>query len=149
MLLVAVTTWAQTLPATDKAFTVVAEGHSTGAKPGWAINNEGTGNASSLDGHGASYYATAAELRKLQGTDTIITMYPTQFDNNGEYSFESLYPGAQYDMYPQLGPDTTLLQLGQARAAMFVISSTTENKIKCLGDVPTVAIQLAVRVIQK
>ena len=114
-----------------------------------AINNEGTGNASSLDGHGASYYATAAELRKLQGTDTIITMYPTQFDNNGEYSFESLYPGAQYDMYPQLGPDTTLLQLGQARAAMFVISSTTENKIKCLGDVPTVAIQLAVRVIQK
>ena len=42
MLLVAVTTWAQTLPATDKAFTVVAEGHNSGAKPGWAINNEGT-----------------------------------------------------------------------------------------------------------
>ena len=31
-----------TLPATDKAFTVVAEGHNSGAKPGWAINNEGT-----------------------------------------------------------------------------------------------------------
>ena len=114
-----------------------------------AINNEGTGNASSLDGHGSSYYATAAELRKLQGSDVIITLYPTQFDNNGEYSFESQYPGTQYDMYPQLGPDTTLLQLGQARAAMFVIASTTENKIKCLGDVPTVAIQLAVRVVQK
>ena len=42
MLLVAVTTWAQTLPATNKAFTVVAEGHNSGAKPGWAINNEGT-----------------------------------------------------------------------------------------------------------
>ncbi|MBO7192906.1 MAG: hypothetical protein J6V47_01310, partial [Bacteroidaceae bacterium] len=42
MLLCAVTTWAQTLPATDKAFTVVAEGHNSGAKPGWAINNEGT-----------------------------------------------------------------------------------------------------------
>ena len=34
--------FAQTLPATDKAFTVVAEGHDSGAKPGWAINNEGT-----------------------------------------------------------------------------------------------------------
>ena len=43
MLLCAVTTmFAQTLPATDKAFTVVAEGHNSGAKPGWAINNEGT-----------------------------------------------------------------------------------------------------------
>ena len=36
------TAWAQTLPATNKAFTVVAEGHNSGAKPGWAINNEGT-----------------------------------------------------------------------------------------------------------
>ena len=37
------TAWAQvTLPATDKAFTVIAEGHNSGAKPGWAINNEGT-----------------------------------------------------------------------------------------------------------
>ena len=34
--------WAQTLPATNKSYTVVAEGHSSGAKPGWAINNEGT-----------------------------------------------------------------------------------------------------------
>lgn len=34
--------FAQTLPATNKAFTVVAEGHNSGAKPGWAINNEGT-----------------------------------------------------------------------------------------------------------
>ena len=43
MLLCAVTTlFAQTLPATDKAFTVVAEGHNSGAKPGWAINNEKT-----------------------------------------------------------------------------------------------------------
>lgn len=43
MLLCAVTTmFAQTLPATNKAFTVVAEGHDSGAKPGWAINNEGT-----------------------------------------------------------------------------------------------------------
>ena len=43
MLLCAVTTmFAQTLPATNKAFTVVAEGHNSGAKPGWAINNEGT-----------------------------------------------------------------------------------------------------------
>ena len=34
------TAWAQvTLPATDKAFTVIAEGHNSGAKPGWAINN--------------------------------------------------------------------------------------------------------------
>ncbi len=42
-LLCAVTTmFAQTLPATDKAFTVVAEDHNSGAKPGWAINNEGT-----------------------------------------------------------------------------------------------------------
>ena len=43
MLLCAVTTmFAQTLPATDKAFTVVAEGHNSGVKPGWAINDEGT-----------------------------------------------------------------------------------------------------------
>lgn len=43
MLLCAVATlFAQTLPATDKAFTVVAEGHNSGAKPGWAINNEKT-----------------------------------------------------------------------------------------------------------
>ena len=42
MLLCAMTTWAQTLPATNKAFTVVAEGHNSGAKPGWAINNEKT-----------------------------------------------------------------------------------------------------------
>lgn len=43
MLLCAVATlFAQTLPATNKAFTVVAEGHNSGAKPGWAINNEKT-----------------------------------------------------------------------------------------------------------
>ena len=43
MLLCAMTTMAQAeLPATNKAFTVVAEGHNSGAKPGWAINNEGT-----------------------------------------------------------------------------------------------------------
>ncbi|MBQ2126573.1 MAG: hypothetical protein II198_02835, partial [Bacteroidaceae bacterium] len=43
MLLCAVTTmFAQTLPATNKAFTVVAEGHNSGVKPGWAINNEKT-----------------------------------------------------------------------------------------------------------
>ena len=43
MLLCAVATlFALTLPATNKAFTVVAEGHNSGAKPGWAINNEKT-----------------------------------------------------------------------------------------------------------
>ena len=114
-----------------------------------AINNEGTGNASSLDGHGASYYATAAELRRLYGTDVIITLYPNQFDNNGVYSFESQYPGTDYDLYPQLGPDTTLTQLGQARAAMFVINSTIRNEIRCLGSIPSLEIQLAVRVVQK
>lgn len=114
-----------------------------------AINNEGTGNASSLDGHGSSYYATAAELRKMYGTDTIITLYPNQFDSNGVYSFEATYPATQYDLYPQLGPDTTLTQLGQARAAMFVINSVTKNEIRCLGDVPSMEIQLAVRVVQK
>ncbi len=34
--------WAQTLPAANKSYTVVAEGHNSGAKPGWAINNEAT-----------------------------------------------------------------------------------------------------------
>lgn len=114
-----------------------------------AINNEGTGNASALDGHGSSYYATASQIRQLYGRDEIITLQPTQFDSNGVYSFENDYPGAQYDLYPQLGPDTTLSQLGQARAAMFVIASTTENKIKALGSVPSIAIQLAVRVVRK
>lgn len=114
-----------------------------------AINQEGTGNASSLDGHGASYYATAADIRRMYGTDVIVTLYPNQFDSNGVYSFENDYPGAQYDMYPQLGPNTTLTQLGQARAAMFIINSTTKNEIKCLGSIPSVEIQLAVRVIQK
>lgn len=114
-----------------------------------AINNEGTGNASSLDGHGASYYATAADIRRMYGTDTIITLYPNQFTNEGVYSFETEYPGTDYDLYPQLGPNTTLTQLGQARAAMFIINSTTRNEIKCLGTVPSVEIQLAVRVVQK
>lgn len=114
-----------------------------------AINNDGVGNASSLEGHGASYYATAAEVRRLYGTDTIITLYPNQFDSNGVYSFESQYPGTEYDLYPQLGPDTTLTQLGQARAAMFVINSINKNEIRCLGTVPTLEIQLAVRVVQK
>lgn len=113
-----------------------------------AIDSEGTGNASSLDGHGASYFATAAELRRLYGTDVIITLYPNRF-NNGVYSFESDYPASEYDLYPQLGPDTTLTQLGQARAALFVINSTTKNEIKCLGTTPSVDIQLAVRVVRK
>ena len=114
-----------------------------------AINSEGTGNASMLDGHGASYYATAAELVRLYGTDTIITMYPDQFDSNGVYSFESEYPAAQYDLYPQLGPNTTLTQMGQARAAMFILNSMTKNEIRCLGTVPSTSIQLAVRVVRK
>lgn len=114
-----------------------------------AINNEGTGNASQLNGHPATYYATAEELQRLYGTDVIITLYPDQFDSNGVYSFESDYPGTQYDLYPQLGPNTTLTQMGQARAAMFIINSTTRNEIKCLGTVPSVSIQLAVRVVRK
>lgn len=114
-----------------------------------AINNEGTGNASQLNGHPATYYATAEELQRLYGTDTIITLYPDQFDSNGVYSFENDYPGTQYDLYPQLGPNTTLTQMGQARAAMFIINSTTRNEIKCLGTVPTLSIQLAVRVVRK
>lgn len=114
-----------------------------------AIDTEGTGNASSLDGHGASYFATAAELRKIYGTDVIITMYPSNFDSNGVYSFENEYPATEYDLYPQLGPNTTLTQLGQARAALFIINSITRNEIKCLGTVPTVEIQLAVRVVRK
>lgn len=114
-----------------------------------AIDTEGTGNASSLDGHGASYFATAAELRKIYGTDVIITMYPNNFDSNGVYSFENEYPATEYDLYPQLGPNTTLTQLGQARAALFIINSITRNEIKCLGTVPSVEIQLAVRVVRK
>ena len=114
-----------------------------------AIDTEGTGNASSLDGHGASYFATAAELRKIYGTDVIITMYPSDFDSNGVYSFENEYPATEYDLYPQLGPNTTLIQLGQARAALFIINSITRNEIKCLGSVPSVEIQLAVRVVRK
>ena len=34
--------WAQESLPTNKVCTVIAEGHSSGAKPGWAINNEGT-----------------------------------------------------------------------------------------------------------
>lgn len=119
------------------------------AKALQAIDTEGTGNASSLDGHGSSYFATAAEVRKLYGSDVIITLYPNQFDSNGVYSFESEYPASQYDLYPQLGPNTTLVQLGQARAALFIINSTTKNEIKCLGTTPSIEIQLAVRVVRK
>ena len=119
------------------------------AKALQAINNEGTGNASMLNGHTDTYFATATEIQKLYGTDVIIDMYPDQFDSNGVYSFEDAYPAAQYDLYPQLGPNTTLTQLGQARAAMFVINSTTKNEIRCLGTVPSTSIQLAVRVVSK
>lgn len=119
------------------------------AKALQAINSEGTGNAYQLDGHPSSYYATAEEIMKLYGTDTIITLYPDQFDSNGVYSFESDYPAAQYDLYPQLGPNTTLTQMGQARAAMFVLNSMTKNEIRCLGTVPSTSIQLAVRVVRK
>jgi hypothetical protein len=114
-----------------------------------AINNEGTGNASTLNGHSDMYFASAEELRKLYGTDVIITMYPDEFDSNGVYSFEKKYPATKYDLYPQLGPNTSLTQMGQARAAMFIINSTTKNEIKALGTIPTTSIQLAVRVVSK
>ena len=37
------------IPAADKSYTVVAEGHNSGAKPQWAINDEGTKFVSSGD----------------------------------------------------------------------------------------------------
>ena len=114
-----------------------------------AINDEGTGNAETLDHHAASYFATAAQLQGLYPTSKIVEIYPSSWSSDGYYSFEDKFPSNNYNIYIQPGPDTTLDQIDAIADALIIVGSETQNIIKCIGTIPDINIQVLVQAVKK
>jgi hypothetical protein len=118
-----------------------------------AINDEGVGNAETLESHPASYFATRTQLNALQANLTpsasTVEIYPQDWDDNHTYSFETDYPSSGYDIYIQPGPQTTEDQLRAIASAGIVAGSTNLNTIRCVGTVPSIPIQVLVMAVTK
>lgn len=114
-----------------------------------AINEEGTGNADTLDNHDSTFFATAEQLGGLIPTSRKVEIYPTSWSSDGYYSFENDFPSLKYNIYIQPGPDTTLDQLDAIADATIIVGSDTENVIKCLGTIPDINIQVLVMAVKK
>lgn len=112
------------------------------------LNDDGIDNCLSLDGHLASYFATAENLGNLIPTPALVYINPGDWDN-GVYSFESQFPSDTYDIYIQPGPGTTEDQLYDIADAGIVVGSETLNTIRCVGTVPVNTIQLMVLAVKK
>lgn len=112
------------------------------------LNDDGIDNCLSLDGHPASYFATAENLNNLIPTSALVYINPGDWDN-GVYSFESQFPSDTYDIYIQPGPATTEDMLYDIGDAGIVVGSETLNTIRCVGTVPVNTIQLMVLAVKK
>lgn len=69
--------------------------------------------------------------------------------SGGEYSLESQFPVATYDILVSLNGDTVTLAQTEAWGSAKVVGYQTRNSIKALGDVPTVDIPVIVRAVKK
>lgn len=68
--------------------------------------------------------------------------------NNGQYSFESTYPAAQYDL--SIEPDSTCTETQlDAWSGARIVGSSAGNVLKAFGDVPAVDIPVILEVKEK
>lgn len=95
----------------------------------------------------------------LQGLEALIDTKqnaPTYVDytllaaswSNSEYSFESTYPNAEYELTIQLAATATAEQ-AQAFAEAIMVGSSTSNVLKCISNTPTINIPVTIIVIHK
>ncbi len=114
-----------------------------------SINDEGTENANTLDGHDSTYFATVNQLNNLIPKSKIKEIYPSDWSSDGFYSFESDYPSLNYDIMVQPGPNTTVDQIDAIADALIVVGSDTLNTIRCIGKIPEINIQVLVMAVKK
>lgn len=69
--------------------------------------------------------------------------------SNGSYSFESTYPISQYDIDIQPDGDSITAEQLEAWSAAMLVGSITANKVRALGDVPTVDIPIIIKAMKK
>ena len=81
-------------------------------------------------------------------TFSLYTILASGWSAGGTYSFETLYPVASYDLEISLSENTTVEQ-AEAFCGALIVGSSTANVIKALGDVPTVDIEVLVKVVAK
>lgn len=95
------------------------------------------------------YVGTGAENVQVgaKATYAKMTMLASGW-SNGSYSFEGTYPAAQYDL--EIGPsDTATAEQMQAYGAALIPISTDSNIAIAKGEVPTIDIPLAIKVVKK
>lgn len=89
------------------------------------------------------------ELRK-KANKTIIseeTLLASGWSGN-TYSFESVYPGATYDIEIALNGTATKDQAEAFNSAQ-IVGNATSNSVKAFGDIPTVNIPIIVKAVRK
>ena len=68
--------------------------------------------------------------------------------NGNQYSFESTYPSASYDLEIALNSTATTVQAEAFNGAQ-IAGSATSNVVKAYGIVPTVDIPVILKVVNK
>lgn len=109
------------------------------------------GKASGTHSHGISDITnlqTTLDGKQLKPTMSTMTLAVASW-SSGVYSLEGTYPAATYDVEVDLNGDSCTLAQMEAWAAAKPVGSPTGNKIKALGDVPTVAIPVVVKAWKK
>lgn len=69
--------------------------------------------------------------------------------SNGEYSFESTYPVASYNIEVEIDGDSATEEQIEAWSGAKMMGSATANKLYAKGDVPTVDIPIILKVVAK
>lgn len=94
--------------------------------------------------------ALQEDVSDLQGATTIISSTMTVAGwSNGVYSFEADYPVATYDLEIELNGDTATEAQIEAWSGAMILGSALTNSVKAMGDVPTVALPIILKVTRK
>ena len=68
--------------------------------------------------------------------------------SNKTYSFETTYPNSQYDITVSVAPTATITEYDAFSNAK-ICGDATQNVIKAIGTVPTIAIPVIIKVVSK
>ena len=69
--------------------------------------------------------------------------------SNGYYSFESSYPVATYDIEIEPNGESITEEQLKAWSKAQIVGSPTQNRVKAMGDVPTVNIPIMIKAVKK